>query len=202
VEHSSWDGEHLASLVKEASPRGKSSFEVFTREGAFAGKTLAVDTVLGIMTEPADQAGTGFLRDEVVNVSVQGRNLSQVRGRVLGRTGKTILVWVDRTERRRLPLIASASFRGERGVLGEEATAVAGISGRLVRVPGLVLGEESPPLFFPFADVDRIRVVQSGGWGTARTVGFVTGAVLDVMAIIGSISAASSLGSIGWGGSL
>ena len=193
VVHSSWDGTQLASLVKEASPREASTVTMITRDGSYTGSVLTVDTALGIVVEPPDTGVGGFLRNEMVNLIVQGRSLTQVKGRVLGRTGNTVLVWVDRVERRRLPLGANASFRSEKGVHREGDAEFQGISGRLVRVPGLVVGVESLPHFFPYGDVERIRVVHSSGWGTARTIGLVTGAVFDVAAIIGLISAASAL---------
>jgi hypothetical protein len=192
LEDSYWDDAQLALLVKEASPREGSSVHVLTRDGSFEGNFLTVDTALGILHKPADTASAGFLRSELVTMTVQSRILTHVRGRVLGRTGKTVLVWVDGNERRRLPLDANVSIRSERGVPSDGAPELPGISGRLVRVPGLVIGEESPPLFFAFGDVERISVVRSAGWGTARWVGVVIGAVLDVKMIIGLINLGSA----------
>jgi hypothetical protein len=202
LEHCSWNRERLTLLVKEASPRKGCSVEVLTQKGSFKGDALIVDTVLAVKAEPPDTGSEGFLPGELVTMTIRDRDLTQVRGRVLGPGKRTILLWADQNDRRHAPDSANAFLRSDNGVLSNRDLALPTFSGRLIRVPGLVLGQDSPPIFIPLGEVEQMRVVRPARWGTARTIGFVIGAALDIAAIIAMIEAASALSSLGHIGGL
>lgn len=197
LEHCSWDRERLTSLVKEASPREGAIVEVLTQKGTFKGDALTVDTVLAVEAESTDTGSDGFFRGELATMTIRDRDLTQVRGRVLGLSKRTILLWVNRNDRRLVPDGVNAFLRRDKGGLSARDLALPNFSGLLIRIPGLVLGQESPPLFIPLVEVERIRVVRPAGWGTARTIGVIAGAALDIVVIIVLVEAARTLGSIG-----
>jgi hypothetical protein len=76
--------------------------------------------------------------------------------------------------------------RGSEGLI-RGRWAVPDPSARFVQVPGLVLGEESPPHFIPLQEVQWISATRTAEDipSTGRTIGLVVGVALDIAAVAG-----------------
>jgi hypothetical protein len=170
--------DRLSSLAKEASPGSESMVEVLTQTGVLVGDALTLDTVLAVMGDPADNGSEWLLPGEWVNVNIRGLDLKTVNGRVVRLNERYIVLQVDGENRPfGFNIVNAITRRGGRTLISSEL-ASPGFFGRLVRVPGLLLGRDSYPIFVPFRKVELIRVAHPvARWGGARIIFVALGAL-------------------------
>jgi hypothetical protein len=197
-EHRSLDMARVTVLAKETGPGKGAVVEVRTQEGSFIQETFRVDTVLAVRGDSTDSKNEELLPGDHVTMTIGDSSLTQVKGGVLGLSRKTIRLRVDGDDRG-YPLnkVKEIILRDERVLSGIDL-AWPGSTGRFVRVPGLLLGQESPPHFIPLQEVQQVSVTRTvTRWGTARIVCVAVGGALDILSLVASIEAASALSSLG-----
>ena len=92
----------------------------------------------------------------------------------------------------------NAIYLSDERVLSAQDLASPQISGRLVRVPMLILGAEPAPYFIPLHEVEQVRVASKGSsWGTGRIIGLAVGTGLDIVAIVAIAETWGMLNTVG-----
>ena len=159
---------------------GVAHVEVVTQEisGVFSGSSLIVDTILA-PTEASKEAG--LFPGELVVVSYKGREIPPIGGKLTRVTDQSLVLRVGEENRGiALATISSVSvYRSDGTMIGVKDLTLSQSSEGMTQIPGLLIVEHDPPVFFPFATVDEVRVFSITRWGPTRTTMFVTGGVLD-----------------------
>lgn len=173
--------QRFASFMKQAESGNLSRVAVITSNGLYTGDALRADTVLALRHEPEGEGREGLLPGDLVALTTRDMNLAQIRGRVVRLNKRAIFLQVDGQYRGfSLNMVNTVFLSDERVISGSEL-ASPDSSRRLIRVPGLVLGEESPPLFIPLKEVEWLRAMRPiASWGVARTTFYSIGVFSDI----------------------
>jgi hypothetical protein len=176
VTHRLWDAERLGVLARGASPGKESRVEILTENEFLTGEALAVDTLFAMGGDSADMRDERLLPGELVKITT---NASVISGRVVNLNEKRLLLHADGKDREVALGWVNEIFLDSGRTMIHGHPAASPLSARLVRVPALILGQESLPLFIHLRDVEKIRVARRIAWGPARTLGFVAGGIID-----------------------
>jgi len=180
LEHRSWDIERLALLANEARPGEGSMVEILTQDGSLKGDALTLDTLLAVKGESADSASEWLLPGEMVTLTTK---VSQVKGEVVRLSERNIILRVDGEEHGYARSWVRTILLSNGRTLSDSGLTSSNFAGRLIRVPGIFLGQGSLPFFIPLRHMDRVYVKRWIVSGPARTVFFAVGAALDVLFI-------------------